>query len=86
MGRLRQSGYPPTSQVMPRMPDRHYQCKDSSWHLPSKHGLVETLFQLVPSKTMRIVSVILGVQVVVNFCGYSRRLMHSKILHFKNDS
>lgn len=56
------------------------------WHLSSKHGLVDTLFQLVASKTMRIVSVILGVQVVVNFCGSSRRLMHSKILQVKNGS
>lgn len=90
MGRLRQSGYPPTSQGMPRT------AKDASQTLPmqgffsgifsAKHGLVDTLFQLVASKTMRIVSVILGVQVVLNFCGSSRRLMHSKILQVKNDS
>lgn len=54
MGRLRQSGYPPTSQGMSRMPARHYQCKNSSWNLLSKHGLADTLFQLVASKTVRI--------------------------------
>lgn len=51
--------------------------------LLSKHGLADTLFQLVVSKTVRIVSVILGVQFVVNFCGSSRRPMHSKILQVK---
>lgn len=51
--------------------------------LPSKRGLADTLFQLVASKTVRIVSVILGVQFVVNFCGCSRKLLHSKILQVK---
>lgn len=49
----------------------------------SKHGLADTLLQLVASRTVRIVSVMLGVQFVVKFCGSSRRPMHSKILQVK---
>lgn len=51
--------------------------------LLSKRGLADTLLQPVASRTVRIVSVILGVQFVVKFCGSSRRPMHSKILQVK---